>query len=183
MALIRYVAFLRAINVAGRSVVTMSDLRDAFTSAGCSGVHTYIQSGNVIFDVGKAGAPATFEKVRRHLQPLLGKSPVVVYRSARILERLLARDPFRALAKHEDVKRYVTFLLAKPTTGRGLPFVSVKDGIEAIGRSGLDVFVVSRALKDGHYGFPNLAVERHLGVLATSRNWNTLTKIVERAAT
>ncbi len=41
----RYVAFIRAINVAGHASVRMSDLRDAFTAAGCKGVRTYIQSG------------------------------------------------------------------------------------------------------------------------------------------
>ncbi len=38
-----YVAFLRAINVAGHAKVTKDELKAAFTSAGCRGVQTYIQ--------------------------------------------------------------------------------------------------------------------------------------------
>ena len=45
----RYVAFLRAINVAGHARVEMSRLCDVFTRAGCVNAQTYIQSGNVIF--------------------------------------------------------------------------------------------------------------------------------------
>ena len=43
----------------------------------------------------------------------------------------------------------------------------------------LDLFLVSRPMKDGRYGFPNLPIEKQLGVPATTRNWNTLNKIVE----
>ena len=45
----RYVAFLRAINVGGR-VVKMDDLRRHFVSMGLSDVQTFIASGNVIFE-------------------------------------------------------------------------------------------------------------------------------------
>lgn len=38
----RHVAFLRAINVAGHASVRMRDVKDAFESAGCKRVTTYI---------------------------------------------------------------------------------------------------------------------------------------------
>jgi hypothetical protein len=44
-----------------------------------------------------------------------------------------------------------------------------------------DVFIVSRRKKNGFYGFPNNFIEKELGVSATSRNWTTVTKIVEFA--
>lgn len=40
----RYVALLRAINVGGRSVIKMADLRTVFESAGLSDVSTYIHA-------------------------------------------------------------------------------------------------------------------------------------------
>ena len=46
----RYVALLRGVNVGGRNKLPMVELRDAFTAAGCTGVRTYIQSGNVVFE-------------------------------------------------------------------------------------------------------------------------------------
>jgi uncharacterized protein (DUF1697 family) len=53
----QYVTFLRAINVAGHATVKMADLKEACLSAGCKGVTTLIQSGNVIFE--------STEKIRR----------------------------------------------------------------------------------------------------------------------
>jgi hypothetical protein len=44
-----------------------------------------------------------------------------------------------------------------------------------------DVFIVSRRKPNGMYGFPNNFIEQGLGVSATSRNWTTITRIVERA--
>ena len=45
-----YVAFIRAINVAGHARIRMATVREAFTAAGCRKVRSYIQSGNVIFE-------------------------------------------------------------------------------------------------------------------------------------
>ena len=42
-----------------------------------------------------------------------------------------------------------------------------------------EVFVVSHRKKNGFFGIPNNFVEKELGVSATSRNWSTITKIIE----
>ena len=60
----QYIAFLRAINVAGHASVRMSDLKDAFAAAGCTGVRTYIQSGNVIFETPEENTTAVFQRVQ-----------------------------------------------------------------------------------------------------------------------
>lgn len=46
----KYVLFLRGINVGGRNKVSMADLKDAIASLGYENVITYINSGNIIFD-------------------------------------------------------------------------------------------------------------------------------------
>ena len=43
------IALLRGINVGGKSIVAMSDLRAAFVEAGFSDASTYIASGNILF--------------------------------------------------------------------------------------------------------------------------------------
>lgn len=44
-----YVALLRGINVGGRNIIKMSDLRTTFEQLGFCDVRTFIQSGNVVF--------------------------------------------------------------------------------------------------------------------------------------
>ena len=46
-----------------------------------------------------------------------------------------------------------------------------------------EAFIVSRRRNNGMYGFPNNFIEQQLGVTATSRNWSTVTKIVEISRT
>ncbi len=44
-----YIALLRGINVGGNKKVSMLQLKGMFESLGCESVHTYINSGNVVF--------------------------------------------------------------------------------------------------------------------------------------
>ncbi len=57
----RYVALLRGINVGGRTLVKMADLKVCFEDLGFGAVSTYIASGNVLFesDEGDAAGLAT----------------------------------------------------------------------------------------------------------------------------
>jgi len=49
-----HVALLRAIKVGGRNRLPMARLVGMFDEVECQRVRTYIQSGNVVFDVGKS---------------------------------------------------------------------------------------------------------------------------------
>jgi len=46
----KYVALLRAINVGGRNLIRMADLRACLEVRKFERVSTYIQSGNILFD-------------------------------------------------------------------------------------------------------------------------------------
>ena len=56
---VRYIAFLRAINVGGHTV-RMEELRRLFERMGAAQVQTFIASGNVIFE--SAAAPDVLEQ-------------------------------------------------------------------------------------------------------------------------
>ena len=58
-----YVAFIRGINVGGRRKIKMEDLRRIFSDAGCDRVRTYIQSGNVVFQIKQGNANKIAEKI------------------------------------------------------------------------------------------------------------------------
>jgi uncharacterized protein (DUF1697 family) len=174
-----YVAFMRAINVAGHASVRMSDVRDAFAAAGCRKVRTYIQSGNVIFESPARDAAATLRKVRGRLRNLLDDEPHIVLRTVREIEDLVKRAPFKDVQAEPGIKLYVAFLSQKPRIKPRFPLVSSKEALEAVAMSDREVFVVSRRKKNGFFGFPNNFIEHELEVSATTRNWSTVTKIVE----
>ena len=177
----RYVAFLRAINVRGHALVKMTDLCAAFQSAGCKHATSFIQSGNVIFDSAATDTAPLFRKILGTVRALAGGDPQIVYRSVDDLEALVRTKPFDGLEDDRLLKLYVVFLAAKPSKRPRLPIEDAKERLEAIARTGLDVLLVSRRKPSGMYGFPNAFVEQAFGVPATSRNWNTVRKILERA--
>jgi uncharacterized protein (DUF1697 family) len=47
---VKHVAFLRGINVGGKALIPMAELRECIAELGHSDVATYIASGNVLFD-------------------------------------------------------------------------------------------------------------------------------------
>jgi uncharacterized protein (DUF1697 family) len=173
----RYVAFLRAINVAGHAIVSMTDLRDAFADAGCLSVRTYIQSGNVIFDSAGVAEAVLFQRIRSQVRALIGAEPGIVFRTARQVDALVRSAPFKALGTGPALKLYVVCLAEKPSVRPRFPLRLPKEALEAVGMKGLDVLVVSRRKPSGFYGFPNNFIEKELGVPATSRNWTTMTKM------
>ena len=49
----RYIAFLRGINISGKNKVSMGELKQGFESLNYTEVKTYLNSGNIIFQVMK----------------------------------------------------------------------------------------------------------------------------------
>jgi len=177
----RYVAFVRAINVAGHAIVKMRDLKAAFAAAGCENVATYIQSGNVLFDAAAADIERLHSRIVAELGDSIGEPPTVMLRKLGDVARLVAADPFAGVAERARAKLYVAFLAEKPARKPAFPLRLPKERLEAIGMAGRDVLIVSLRKDNGFYGFPNNFIEKELGVAATSRNWTTVTKIAKLA--
>ena len=171
------VAFLRAVNVGGRSIVKMDALRDAFAAAGCANVATFIASGNIIFD-GDVKDAALRGRIARRVRNLLAAEPVIVYRTIGQLQRLVAAAPFGALEDDPRVMLYVIFVAEKTKRRLQFPLRLPKEELEAIGARNGDVLIVSRRKPNGMYGFPNNWIEKELGVASTARNWSTVKRII-----
>ena len=177
----QHLAFLRAINVAGHGTLKMSALREVFTSAGCLNVRTYIQSGNIIFDAPSAEVRPALRRIRVALAKHLGEKPTIILRTQREFERMVRGAPFAGHRVSPTTKLYVTFLSQRPRSQPALPLKSRKEALDIIALRDREVFIVSRRKANGFYGFPNEVVERELGVVATSRNWSTVQKLLEAA--
>ena len=179
--MITYVAFLRAINVAGQKLIKMQELVRILSAAGFRNVRTYIQSGNVIFDSASANSAAVRRKLERTLEKAFGYRVTVVLRTLPELQRLIRREPFKTVTTESDVMLFVVLLADDPKTKPKLPLISEKENLTVIEVQDGAAFVVARRKENGRSGFPNAFVEKTLGVSATTRNWNTVTKILGAA--
>src|SRR5262245_20078849 len=69
---VRYLALLRGVNVGGKTLIKMADLRKCVEGLGFDGVSTYIASGNVLFESGERDAANLATKIERAIEQQFG---------------------------------------------------------------------------------------------------------------
>ena len=70
----RYVALLRGINVGGKSLVRMADLRESVEELGYEDVSTFIASGNVLLETAERDAAKLESTLEKALERRFGRS-------------------------------------------------------------------------------------------------------------
>ena len=169
---------LRGINVSGHKPVKMERLRVSFAALGFASVRTYLQSGNVIFESAFGSVAAMSEKIARKLELDFGFSIPVLVRTRSELGETLKLNPFLKEPAIDHSKLHVTLLADAPpkTAPEQLQPLAVKpDRFHIIGRQ------IYLRCPDG-YGrtkLSNVAIEKKLGIGATTRNWKTVNALFE----
>ncbi len=106
---IRSVALLRGINVGGKAVIRMADLRACFAEAGYQAVETYINSGNVLFTHSPADTTKLAEEIEPRLQRRFGLDLPVLVKTAEQLEAICQAIP-PAWTNDAEMRTEVLFL-------------------------------------------------------------------------
>jgi uncharacterized protein (DUF1697 family) len=173
----RYIAFLRGINVGGNKLIKMDALAVAFSAAGFRNVKTYIASGNVIFDSSSTKIAGLEKKVEKQLLKTFGHEITVVIFPLAELEALLKHDLFKRVRAGSEVMLLVTFL-KNGVKNLKLPLESEKENLKVLAVNDRAAFTIARRKKTGWFGFPNNFIEKELGMAATTRQWRTIEKVV-----
>jgi uncharacterized protein (DUF1697 family) len=169
-----HIALLRGVNV-GNNMLKMEHLRAMLADLGFADVRTYLQSGNALFSA--AGAPTDLASMIERKVSAATRLPVsVIVRTPAQLRRLIAANPFAKEAGVASKTVHVTFLAGEAS----------KAGIAAIGKlpAGVDRWHAAASeiylcCPDGYARtkLNNTALERALGMRATTRNWKTVTAL------
>jgi uncharacterized protein (DUF1697 family) len=181
---VRYVAFLRGVNVGGHKPVKMADLRAAFESMGFQKVKTVLASGNVVFEtLPGADLPANGSGLAAHIEQLLqetfGYPIAVALRTMADLQRLAGSDPFKGAAITQGTRLYITFLSDSAKSTPDFAY-DAPEGDLRIVRVGPGE-VCSLLTLSPTRGTTDLMalLEREFGGGVTTRNWNTVVKVLE----
>ena len=170
-ARMRYVAFLRAINVGSRRL-KMDLLRDVFTEAGLENVATHIASGNVIFE---ASSPPLSGDLERAFERRIGFHSAVFLRSSDGIRSVLDHVPWQ----DGDGTVGVSFLPGEPDPADARALESRASAPEQIVVSGTEVYFLSAGR-----GTPTMHKEavtvKILGVTTTRRGLSTIEQIYDR---
>ncbi|MDH6358138.1 DUF1697 domain-containing protein [Parabacteroides sp. PF5-9] len=174
----RYIVFLRGINVGGNATISMATLKHLLTNEGYSQVDTYLNSGNVILETKKSK-----EDTEKHLQQLIeqqwGLTVAVFVKSKEDLEFILANNPFDSETESDNSKRMVVMFHETISSGRGM--VILKDEKEDADYYLKDNLIyIYYKVGVGRAKVTNPTIKQLLKRPSTSRNWNTMTKIVDK---
>jgi uncharacterized protein (DUF1697 family) len=171
----KYIAFLRAINVGGNTIVKMDELRKLFESLGLVNVQTYIQTGNVIFDSDEKDSSALERQIERQLEKGLGKKIQLFVRTMREVESIAKQPPFNP---EENETLHIVFLKSKPEKKSEQALIAFKSDVDDFTIKGREVYNL-RYDRDASI-FSNNFIEKTLGISGTTRNLTTIQKIVEK---
>ena len=177
-----YAALLRGINVGGSKKVPMAELRALMEGLGHDGVRTHLQSGQAVFTAGHGDEESLAAELAQAIQKHFGFAVDVIVRDHAYLRAVAEACPFPAAelearqlhvtyysapvdeARFADIDR-AAFLPEEFRLGDRALYLYAPDGL---GRSKLAEQLSRRRLNKG--------------VIATSRNWNTVVKLVEMTA-
>ncbi len=170
-----YIALLRGVNVGGANKLAMGDLRSVFESAGCSGVETIIQSGNVVFEAPEAIASHLAPVVEAQIRLRFGIASPVIVRSGASLGEIVDRNPFLR-AGVDPGALHLMCLSSRPS----------QDDVAALDphRSPPDEFIlhdreIYLRLPNGvaRSKLTNAYFDKALRTIGTLRNWRTMTRL------
>ena len=169
------VSMLRGVNLGPHRRIKMDDLRAVYESLGLRDVTTCVQSGNVVFRTPRAIPAARLEAA---IEKRFGFQSSVILRTPDEMRDVIARNPFPGV---EGAKLHVWFL-------RDDPGEAARAKVRALDTPPEKLHVAGREL---YIYFPNGAgtsklsiplIDRTLKMSGTSRNWNSVLKLLEMAS-
>ena len=176
--MIKYLALLRGINVSGHNMIKMDALKKMLENMGFQNVETYIQSGNIFFDSEEENAASVGFKIKQEISKVFGYDVPVIMISKTDLELCFKNSPFLKEKECDTKKLYVTFISKElsPLAINDLKISNFKPDEVAIDSSRI---YIKYAIGAGKTNLDQKYIEKKLNVVATIRNWNTVTKLLE----
>ena len=174
-----YVALLRGINVGGSKKIKMEQLRRSFAELGLEDVHTYIQTGNVIFKTGDMAAVELTQRAEDKILSDFGLSVRVILRTAVELGQSIRNNPFTQRKGIQPAQLHVFFLSRVPTKTAVKELEALPAGTAELRWCGRELYLHTPD-GFGRTKLPNF--DKVLSVTATARNWNTVNKLYQLAS-
>jgi uncharacterized protein (DUF1697 family) len=178
---VTYVAFLRAVNVGGKGIVSMATIKEALIALGLSDVRTYINSGNIIFSTRPSDAPQLTVRIEKALEQQTGMPIKVLVMDHKALKKMVDSIP-RNWVDDQTMRTYVLLLWEELDDRSIVDRLPIKPGVDELKYTpGAVVWRVDR--KNVGRSHMNRIVGTPLYQKITIRSANTMRKLNELTAT
>jgi uncharacterized protein (DUF1697 family) len=175
---IQYLALLRGINVGGKNIIKMAELKLCFEKMGFSDVATYIQSGNVIFKSENRNISKLTKEIEQTLSENFNYNSRLVLITYEQLNEIVERAP-KDFGKEPDKFRYDVLFLKDPLTpNEALNQIITKDGVDKVYNGAYNLYF-SRLISKASQSHLTKLISLPLYKQITIRNWNTSTKLLK----
>ena len=173
-----YLALLRGINVGGKNIIKMANLRSCFETEGFRDIVTYIQSGNVIFRSPASGLRTLTNRIEEMLAAAFDYEASVVMRSRKQMRAVIAAAP-AGFGEQPEAYRYdVIFLKAPLAAPAAMDSLPTRPGVDEAW-AGSGVLYFSRRIDQASRSYLSRLASMPVYQRMTVRNWNTTTKLLE----
>ena len=173
---LKYVAFLRAINVGGKNLVRMADVRACLEELGLERVSTYIQSGNILFESDLVDVGRLTSTIEQAYSATFHHDAPVFLRSERQLRRIVSQAP-KAWKNGDQLRKNVAFLRRPLRATQVLGRLQPRPGVDSA-QAGEDVLYLSTLIsRRNQSGFPKI-VGTPMYRDMTIRSFSTCQKIL-----
>jgi uncharacterized protein (DUF1697 family) len=174
------ISLLRGVNLGGHRKVKMDELRALYESIGFEDVQTYINSGNVLFRTAGRDLVRLRKRIEDAIERTCGFRSGVILRTPSDLRSVIARNPFAARPGMDASKLAIHFLAADPTAEARQQVLAINAAPEELRIHGRELYVYyPNGMARPKLSLP--MVEKTLQTSGTSRNWNTVRKLLEMA--
>lgn len=174
----KYLALLRGINVSGHNMIKMDALKKMLENMGFQNVETYIQSGNVFLDSEDENAAGVGFKIKQEIAKVFGYDVPVVMVSKNDLELCFTNNLFLMEKGCDSKKLYVAFI-SKELTAVALNDLKISNFKPDEAAIDGNRIYIKYAIGAGKTNLDQKYIEKKLNVVATIRNWNTITTLLE----
>jgi len=174
-----YIAMLRGVNVGGHNKIKMDDLKTMCKALKLRDPQTYVQSGNVIFGSDEKKPEKLATMLQACIERGCGFKPEVIVRTSEEMGRAIAANPFAKDEGLEPDRLLVTFLPAEVDGETSKLLLALKIAPDVLRIKGREVFIYFQAGLGRSKSWPH--IEKVLKKAGTSRNWNSVNKMLEMA--
>ena len=174
------ISLLRGVNVGGYNKIKMDTLRSLYESLGLQHPQTYVQSGNVVFRTDSSDSVVLASRIEHEIERSFGFRPAVIIRTLPQLSEVVVRNPFATRSDIAPDKLLVTFLAIELGQDAQHKLAHLKVHPEEIRVRPSELYIY---YPDGmgRSKLPVRSIEKILGSPGTSRNWNSVLKLLSMA--
>ncbi len=174
----RYVVFLKGINVAEKKRVPMNDLKSLMINFNFKNITTILESGNIVFDNIQYQRHTIPRIIRGAIKDCFDYDIPVFLHNHNSLKNIIKNNPFLQEENINKSQLYITFLEDIPPPHKIKHLAShlgnIKDRYQIIGKY-LYIHLTTTYV---HTKLSNRTIEKRLDIVATTRKWETIEKLV-----